>query len=724
MACRSEAEMESLTSQDPRVAGEYRLLARLGDGGMGRVFLGLSPGGRAVAVKIVRPELGGDSSFLRRFRREVAAAQAVNGLFAAPVVGAGPDDHPPWLATAFVPGPTLANAVLAAGPFPPATVWKLAAGLIEALQAVHAAGLVHADLKPANVLLAADGPRVIDFGISRALDGTPLTAAGHVVGTPGFMSPEQATGQPADQASDVFSLGCVLAFAATGTVLFGAGSTAAALYRVVHTEPAIDAIPPPLRDLIAVCLAKDPARRPTMPHLAAATAAAGLDGGSPASFWPRPITQLIRDYQARLDGRLPQWAAGVSLAGTEPDTGPAPGVRPGRGRSAGHRPARRRPAGISRRQAVTGLGAVTAAGLGITAWKLGYVGRAAHPVVGHPAAKQPAKPSVTGTRAPSRSPGQMIWRARTAGDVTWLAVGSGAVYVTAGSAYVYALDARVGRELWRYAVSGQLNSLAVRDSVVFFAADGSVYALSAETGHQLWRSVVGAIPVLLAVTGGVAYATSNFDPVGLIGLSAATGTRIMTHGGSPRALAVTGDTAYVTEAVGDAYALALATGRRLWSLTVPGLPDSDAAPAVAEGICYVPSNGGLFALNAGTGRLLWKRAVGGVCNVVAADGIAFVTVAPAPGSADSRGGIIAMNGATGQELWVRASSSALGGVPVLVGNVLYTGGFDENVYALQATTGNELWTYATVGSVGSAIAAADGVVYAGSANGYVYALST
>jgi serine/threonine protein kinase len=182
--------VESLGSGDPWQVGAYQLRARLGSGGMGQVFLGYSPAGRPVAVKVIHPELAKDPMFRTRFRREVAAARAVSGAYTAPVMAAGPDDDPPWLATAFVPGPSLADAVAAAGPLPEASLWKLAAGLVEALQAVHAAGLVHRDLKPGNVLLATDGPRVIDFGISAAFEGTRMTSTGLIVGTPSFMSPE------------------------------------------------------------------------------------------------------------------------------------------------------------------------------------------------------------------------------------------------------------------------------------------------------------------------------------------------------------------------------------------------------------------------------------------------------------------------------------------------------------------------------------------------------
>ena len=189
--------MKALAADDPRVIGEYRLRAQLGAGGMGRVYLGLSPAGRAVAIKVVHPDLASDAEFLRRFGQEVAAARAVSGIYTAPVVASGLNERPPWLATAFVPGPSLDQVVGEHGPLPEQALWPLLAGLVEALQAIHACGVVHRDLKPANVLLAADGPRVIDFGISRAADGTALTAAGVVFGTPGFMSPEQAEGRGA-----------------------------------------------------------------------------------------------------------------------------------------------------------------------------------------------------------------------------------------------------------------------------------------------------------------------------------------------------------------------------------------------------------------------------------------------------------------------------------------------------------------------------------------------
>ena len=295
--------MEPLTADDPRQVSVYRLQSRLGAGGMGRVYLATSPGGRAVAVKVVHPELARDPEFMRRFRREVEAAEAVSGAYTAPVVGAGPDDRPPWLATAYVAGPSLSELVGAVGPLPEAAVWRLAGGLIEALQAIHGRGLVHRDLKPGNILIAADGPRVIDFGISRALHGIALTATHTTMGTPAYMSPEQAAGVDIGPASDVFSLGSVLAFAATGTAPFDGGEPLAIIYRIVNTEPDLSRLPPALTGLVSGCLAKDPARRPSLDALMGAVAAraASIPEGALGQFWPDPVAGMI----ARLAGPAP-----------------------------------------------------------------------------------------------------------------------------------------------------------------------------------------------------------------------------------------------------------------------------------------------------------------------------------------------------------------------------------------------------------------------------------
>jgi DNA-binding beta-propeller fold protein YncE len=270
---------------DPERVGPYRLIGRLGSGGMGHVFLGRSAGGRPVAVKVIRADLAADPEFRVRLRREVDAARKVNGLYTAPLVDADLDGPTPWLATAYVPGPSLADAVAARGPLPPASVLMLAAGLAESLTAIHAAGVVHRDLKPSTVLLADDGPRVIDFGISGAAKASTPAHTGLVVGWPGFMSPEQAEGGPVGPPSDVFSLGAVLAFAATGHGPFGTGSTAAALrYRAAHDIPALDDVSAEIRALVERCLAKDPGQRPTAQDLLAELADTDVSAG-----WPKPL---------------------------------------------------------------------------------------------------------------------------------------------------------------------------------------------------------------------------------------------------------------------------------------------------------------------------------------------------------------------------------------------------------------------------------------------------
>jgi Protein kinase domain len=261
--------VRGLQPGDPQTIGPYRLVGQLGGGGMGRVFLGVSAGGRPVAVKVIRAELAADPEFRLRFGREVAAARRVSGVFTAPVVDSDVDGPSAWLATAYVRGPSLAEAVASHGPLPGGSLLTLAAGLAESLSAIHAAGVVHRDLKPSNVLLAQDGPRVIDFGISRAAESTALTQAGLVIGSPGFMSPEQAEGYEVGMATDIFSLGAVLAFAATGEGPFGAGTTAALLYRVVHGTPGLARVPAEVRPLIERCLAKDPRQRPTAESLLA-----------------------------------------------------------------------------------------------------------------------------------------------------------------------------------------------------------------------------------------------------------------------------------------------------------------------------------------------------------------------------------------------------------------------------------------------------------------------
>jgi hypothetical protein len=288
-----------LDQSDPVEIAGYALRARLGSGGMGNVYLSFTRGGRPVALKVIRKEFADDPEFRRRFRMEVAAAQRVQGLYTAPVVDADPDAAVPWLATAYIAGPALNYAVTEYGPLPEASVFRLLGGVAEGLTAVHAAGLVHRDLKPANVLLAADGPRVIDFGIAYAADATSLTNSGAMLGTPAFMSPEQVAGKPVSSATDVFALGHLVAYAATGHSVFGEGHFSSLVYRIAQEQPDLSGCPDSLRECVSQCLAKDPAERPDLAEVMV-FAKGGLTGQTmqlaSGSWLPEPVAGTLAAY--------------------------------------------------------------------------------------------------------------------------------------------------------------------------------------------------------------------------------------------------------------------------------------------------------------------------------------------------------------------------------------------------------------------------------------------
>ena len=265
--------MEALRRGDPDRVGPYRIEGRLGEGGMGRVFLGTSPGGRQVAVKLIRSEHAADPGFRARFAREVDAARRVGGFHTAQVVDADAEAEAPWMAAAFVPGPSLRDRVTGGGPLDAGAVRRLGAALAEGLAAIHACGLVHRDLKPGNIIMSPDGPRIIDFGVARADDATTLTATGSVVGTYAYMAPEQIRADRAGPAADVFALGCVLTFAATGRAPFQADGVPAIVRRIVAEPPRLDGLEGDLRDLVAALLAKDPDQRPALAEVSRRLAA-------------------------------------------------------------------------------------------------------------------------------------------------------------------------------------------------------------------------------------------------------------------------------------------------------------------------------------------------------------------------------------------------------------------------------------------------------------------
>ncbi|MEU6615107.1 bifunctional serine/threonine-protein kinase/ABC transporter substrate-binding protein [Streptomyces parvus] len=322
--------MDDLRPTDPARIGGHRLLGRLGAGGMGVVYLGRTDAGALAAIKVILPEHAGDEEFRTRFRREAEAARRVDSPWAASVTGADTEAERPWLAAEFVPGPTLSDVVARRGPLPVRGVTVLGRLLARALASVHAAGLVHRDVKPANVLLTASGPRLIDFGIARAADATALTATGIVVGTPGFLPPEQVSGggaaKPAGSAGDVFSLGCLLAYAATGRPPFGSGALDAVLYRTVHDAPDLDGIEDPaLRALLERCLAKDPGERPAAADLDPLIAE-DVPAGATVDWLPEDVVRIIADRSAALLA-LPDIDATVAVPEEPGPPQPAPGRR-------------------------------------------------------------------------------------------------------------------------------------------------------------------------------------------------------------------------------------------------------------------------------------------------------------------------------------------------------------------------------------------------------------
>jgi hypothetical protein len=434
--------MQPLEANDPTVIGSYRLLRRLGAGGMGRVYLGRSPGGRTVAVKVVRSELADDAEFRTRFRREVDAARRVGGAWSAPVLDADTESPVPWIATGYVAGPALSEAVAEFGPLPDAGARALGAGLAETLAHVHGLGLIHRDLKPANVLLALDGPRLIDFGIARAMDATAASATGTgvVVGSPGYMSPEQVLARPIGPPSDIFALGAVLAYATTGRGPFRGDSAAVLLYKVAHEEPELDGMPAALREVAEACLAKDPAARPSPAEVARRLAPGGASVLVRQGWLPAALTGQLAARAVELlnlEAAAPQDAApaGFGPAPSDyvplarerepwPEPEPEPGPGPGQ-----EKPRRRR---IAVAAAVVVTLAVAA---GLAVRLLPRDGNSSGPVAATESATS------TGTGTPASVPAAFVGRWK--GDTTTSNLGA------PGTMDITIKDGRVGAVVGR-----------------------------------------------------------------------------------------------------------------------------------------------------------------------------------------------------------------------------------------------------------------------------------
>ncbi|WP_436774130.1 outer membrane protein assembly factor BamB family protein [Yinghuangia sp. YIM S09857] len=706
--------MDPLAPTDPERVGSYVLLGRLGGGGMGQVYLGRSPGGRPVAVKLVHTALAADGDFRRRFAQEVEAARSVGGFYTAPVVDADPDGDPPWLVTAYVPGPSLHDAVGSSGPLPPGTVRSLGAGLAEGLAAIHACGLVHRDLKPANVILADDGPRVIDFGIARALGGSELTVTGTMVGTPGFMSPEQAMGETdISTASDVFSLGSVLAFAATGEGPFGGGSIAGIVYRIVSGQPDLTRLPDELREVVTACLVQEPSGRPsldevtdalthgreatdmftpgwlpaTVPYLASDAVRAAtvvVPPSDPTRAVPPPPTPgsvptapptEVTVAVPRGDRTLTAPAGGEAML-EHPGTREQVSTRDSDG-----------PANPSRRRMIIGAaGLATAAVAGVAAWA----------ALGGDDDK-PAKPPTS----PAPQAGLLAWRFPTAGTVlSYPRVAGDVVYAASNDGTLYAVNTADGTERWKFRTSAAIGSAPfVVGGVVYLGSDdGKLYAVDAVSGLERWSFPTGGIVHSPVFSGGIVYVGSADGNLYAVNSDGKERWRFPT-GNDTHSAVISGDVVYVGCSDTNLYAIEAFSPTKKW--TAPTRGAVSGFPVVDSGVVYFGSTDGmLYAANEADGRQRWTFAgVGPQAGPVVTGGTAYI---------GGGSNVYAVNTGSGKETGRYAAAGDVGR-PAVAAGVLYVGSKDQNLHAVDAATMQPKWKYAAPGAVQSPAVAADRV---------------
>lgn len=655
----------SLSQGEAGSIGGYTLIDRLGSGGMGVVHLALSASGRQVAIKVVHAQYALDEEFRARFRQEVAAARRVSGAFTAPVVDADPDAEQPWMATLYVPGRTLADIVAKEGPLTGRALRTLALGLVEALRDIHRAGVVHRDLKPSNVLMAEDGPRVIDFGISRAADNEDLTVTGRLIGTPPFMSPEQfAAPRDVTAASDVFSLGSVLVYAATGNRPFDGGSPYLTGYQVMHEQPHLDGVAEPLRSIAERCLAKDPADRPQLAELHGVLQQLPT-GGAPA----------LPDLGSS-GPTVPDFAHSPSAPGT---AGPRDGTTFGAGATAagGARRLRRVLMALGTAVAVTAIG-LTAAHMvssgtatGDRAAAGGSALGAAAPAAGLPAGWKPWRASLvtakkgdpldyeesgcvpgdstavycagtgfTVTRFDAAS-GRVDWRRGTSPE-TSLPVGvrDGRVYTyrkpDSTATYItrrlVALDAKTGTELWARPVSEDEPAALFSRGIVAMDENKTAFVAYDGSGRQLWKAPAKSSAgdaCAVTVLNGAPYGlcTPVDDPgkggVGLLRLDPADGTAhevaTLPTGARPMGVA-DGQLLFLTPKLAKSQFAANGEDQPYTALNLvdprtgavkrvpaPGTPRGTVT--LLDGVLYFDRPGGtVTAVRAADGKRLWQRA--------------------------------------------------------------------------------------------------------------------
>ncbi|MGC0375675.1 outer membrane protein assembly factor BamB [Streptomyces sp. SAI-229] len=713
-----KATMETLQPDDPRELGGYRLLRRLGAGGMGRVYLARSPGGRTVAVKVVRPDLAADAGFRERFRHEVEIAKAVSGRYTAPVVDADPDASLPWLATSYVLGPDLTDVVAGHGALPERTVRALAVGLAAALQEVHAAGLIHRDLKPSNVLLAADGPRVIDFGIARAVDGSRMTQTGVVVGSPGYMSPEQAQGKDVGTAGDVFSLGAVLAFAATGRGAYGDGASshAALLYQIVHGEPDLTGVPQSLLGLVRACLMKDPAQRPAPAQIVTSLAPQGV--GPVLTDWlPSAVASTIATHAAGiLDLDAPESAPAVASFGPAPTMTAGPGASnpaqaygshpggtptpgyggtptpgyggapaPGHGAPAhGGAPGTSLPGTVRLGEPGTGTGAarsrrlvlglalgaaagVAVAGGGVAWWLTQDGGDSPSTTdeAGRGGSAEPAGERFT-TPPPGVAP-QPLWHKSAAEDSTTslvpLLTHDGLLLISGDPLVAY--DVKTGKARWSKKEACRPGEpLLFHDGKVFLADggyDGVLVALDVKTGEEVWRSRLGeslSVDSAIAVDDKNVYVTAKDF----------------------------GESRSATEYRTAVAAVSHTTGRKTWLQRRDwGTKDYDVQGSVSgKHLVYADSNHNLTVRDTATGAQLWTRKIGEdwTWQPTVAGGLVFL-----PGDE-----LTALDADTGDTRWTLSSNGRRAfRNPSVTDGVLYVSDYDDGVWAVDVRTGKRTW---------------------------------